>query len=337
MELPEFDLDLAIASLAAGTYRKATTSERSTSEYLERKYGAPSGDPNFSVRIPRKALQRRDLTASTASAGGYLVDGRVLDYAASLLPKSVCLRAGAKLVPVSGGNLSTPVGAGSATATWLQAENTTIPESTPVLSTAAATPKTLAVFVECSRQLLLQSNAGDIVRREITNAAAAELDRAVIAGSGAGGEPLGIIATPGVGSVTGTTLSHAGLVEMQQDVLDANAGENPGTCSFVTTPTVAKLLNSRQRFTGSDTPLWQGALGEGTVEGIRGFSTKNAPASTVLYGDFSEMEILQWGTMELMVDPHTKMKQAIVGIRLMLSVDVVVRHPAAFSLATGVT
>ncbi|MCE7902879.1 MAG: phage major capsid protein [Gammaproteobacteria bacterium PRO9] len=337
MELPDFDLGLAIASLAAGTYRKATTDERSTSEYLERKYGQPQGDPNFSIKIPRRALLSRDLTAGIANAGGFLVDNRVQPYAPTLLPKSVVLRAGARLVPVSGGNLSTPVGAGSASTTWLQAENTTIPESTPVLSTVAATPKTLAVFVEVSRQLLLQSNAGDIVRREITNAAAAELDRAVIAGSGAAGEPLGIIGTPGIGSVTGTTLSHAGLMELQQGILDANAGENPSSCAYVTTPTVAKLLNSRQRFTGSDTPLWQGALGEGLVGGARAFSTRNAPAASVLYGDFSEVTILQWDTAELMADPYTQMQQAIIGIRLMLSVDVVVRHAAAFSLATGVT
>lgn len=334
---PNFDLGFLIQSMAAGTFRKATSDERSAVEYLERHHGQPAGDPNFSARIPLKALMRRDLTAGTASAGGFLVDNRVQPYAPALLPKSVVLRAGAKLVTVSGGNQSAPSGETGATATWLQAESTAIPESTPVLSTAAATPKTLACFVECSRQLLLQSNAGAIIKRELTNAAAAALDAAVIAGSGAAGQPLGIIGTPGIGSVTGTTLGHAGLTEMQQDILDANAGSNPATCAYLTTPATAKLLNSRQRFTGTDSPLWAGALGEGTVEGIRGFSTKNVPASSVLYGDFSEVEILQWDTAELMADPYTRMKENIVAVRLMISVDVIVRHAAAFSLATGVT
>lgn len=330
-----FDLGFLITSMAAGTFRKQVSDERSAAESLERRHGPVTGDPHFRCRIPAAAL--RDLTVASGSGGGYLVDSRQTAYAPALQPHSVALKAGAVVVPVSGSSVMAPRGATAASATWLASESAQATESQPALATVAATPRILSCFVEVSRQLLLQSNAGDVIRRELTASAGAALDAAVLNGSGVSGEPLGIIGVAGIGSVTGTSLGVAGITELQTDVVTAKAGHDPATCAYVGTIAVASLLKQRQKFAGTDSPLWQGPVAVGRVDEIRAFSTGGMPAGSLLYGDFSAVEIFQWDALEIAVDPFTKMKESIVGVRLLLAVDVVVRHPAAFSLATGVT
>jgi HK97 family phage major capsid protein len=330
-----FDIGFLVTAMAAGTFRKQVSDERSAAELLERRHGPVTGDPHFRCRIPAAAL--RDLTVASGSGGGYLVDSRAIDYAPALQPHSVVLKSGARVISVSGGSVLAPRGAAAASSTWLASESTQATESQPVLGTTTATPKMLSCFVEVSRQLLLQSNAGDVIRRELLASAGAALDVAALNGSGASGEPLGIIGTAGIGSVTGTSLGVAGITELQTDVATARAGHDPATCAYVGTIPVASLLKQRQKFSGTDSPLWQGPVAVGRVDEIRAFSTGGMPAGSLLYGDFSAVEIFQWDALEIAVDPFTKMQQSIIGIRLLLAVDVVVRHPAAFSLATGVT
>lgn len=335
MSAPNFNLTRAIRGMASDQFRRVRSDEREIATRLEQEHGPMRGDSNYSCRLPSSAL--RDLTAGTASAGGFLVDGQNIGYAPALRPRSVVLQAGAQVVGVTGGATFVPRGASGITTSWLGTEATPATESQPVFGLAQASPKMLSAFCEVSRQLLLQSNADYVLQKEITAAAATALDAAVLNGSGAAGQPLGIIGTAGIGSVTGASLGYAGLVEFQQDVATAGGGHDPATCAYVAPIPVASILKQRQRFTGTDSPLWAGPLTAGRVDEIGAFATSGMPASTVLYGDFSEITIVMWDELQLEIDPFTKMQQSLIGVRLLLPLDVIVRHATAFSLATGVT
>jgi hypothetical protein len=55
-------------------------------------------------------------------------------------------------------------------------------------------------------------------------------------------------------------------------------------------------------------------------------------------GDWSQLLLAQWGAGPVLeVDPYTSFKTGVVAMRVMFSVDVGVRSPAAFSVATGIS
>lgn len=314
---------------AVGSY------ERAMCATLEQKYGAPDV-PNY-IRVPDDVFVTRDLNVSTASAGGYLADVKTTGYVA-YAQSAANLASYASTLTAAPGGVLTPRGTSSVSTAWLATETASIPESQPAFGVVAATPKLLAAFTEISRQSLLQSNSEDVLRREMRNAAAAALDQAILQGTGASGQPLGIVNTAGIGTFTGASLNQAAARNAQRDVAEANAITNPDALVYATTPAVAETLTTRQRFTGSDRALWEGKLSRGEMEGATAIATTACPAATVVYGDFSTVWLVQWdGGLQIMVDPFTRSKEGIVGVRMLLPIDVIVTRPAAFSVATSVT
>ena len=100
---------------------------------------------------------------------------------------------------------------------------------------------------------------------------------------------------------------------------------------------MAQTLKGRQRFSSTDSPLWAGAIHRGIVEGIPALATKQMPASTVLYGDYSACYVLDYGGLKLRVNPHQDFNRGFVGIRASWMVDIAVRYPLSFSVATSVS
>jgi HK97 family phage major capsid protein len=172
----------------------------------------------------------------------------------------------------------------------------------------------------------------------LRNAAAAALDVAVLAGSGASGEPLGLTNTVGVGSVSGTSLAYDDVIEFQTDVGDLNAVINRGSLGWTTTPSVAAALKQRHRVASTDSPLWVGDVNAGLLDGKRAVSTLSCPADTLIYGDWSGITIFQWGEgLVIEVDPFSKFQQGVVGVRLVLPIDVLVARPSSFAIASSIT
>jgi HK97 family phage major capsid protein len=162
-----------------------------------------------------------------------------------------------------------------------------------------------------------------------------EVDRAALTGSGASGQPTGIITTAGIGGVTGTSIAYAGIVEFQTDVAAGNA--LTPNCGYVTTPAVAGLLKQRVKFTSTASPIWDGKLLDANVDGYRGMASNNVPTANILFGDFGQVVVAEWGVLELDINPYANFQAGIVGVRAIYTVDIGVRYPSAFSLATSVT
>jgi HK97 family phage major capsid protein len=60
-------------------------------------------------------------------------------------------------------------------------------------------------------------------------------------------------------------------------------------------------------------------------------------ADSMLFGAWSSLVIGEWGTLELAVDDKFNFATGSIGLRAWYTVDVGVRYPAAFSLATSIT
>lgn len=286
--------------------------------------------------VPAEVL-KRDLTVGTSDAGGYLVETANQSFIELLRNNSVCMTLGATRMTGLVGNVAVPKQTAAATTYWLTNEATGITESQQTFGQLLMQPKNVGAYTELSRQLTLQSSpsAEALVMTDLARAVALAVDAAGLEGSGSGGQPTGIANTASIGSVTGTTIAYAGILEFQTDVLAGNV--RGGRKGYATTPTVAGLLAGRSRFSNTDTPLWEGNLETGAVAGYPGLSSNQLTAGSMIFGDWSQLVVAEWGVLEIEVNPFANFAAGIRGIRAMYTVDVGVRYAAAFSRATSIT
>jgi HK97 family phage major capsid protein len=282
-------------------------------------------------------VAQRDLTVGTTTAGGFLVETKNVSFIEVLRNRTVATRMGATTLPGLEGNITIPRQTGAATAVWMANEASTLTESQQVFAQLALSPKSVGAYTEVSRQLMLQSSpaAEGIVTSDLASVAAIAYDLAVISGSGASGQPTGITNTGGIGSVTGTSIDYAKVLEFQTDVAGANV--MPVRGGYVTTPSVVALLMQRVKFTSTASPLWEGNIWDGSMSGFPGMSSLQMAAATMLFGDWAQVVIGEWGTLEIEVNPYANFQSAITGIRAIVSMDCGLRYAGAFSLASSIT
>jgi len=289
------------------------------------------------LQRPAAQRERRDLTSGTGSAGGFLVSTDNIGFIEMLRNRSVAFRMGVRRLSGLMGNVTVPRQSAAATAFWLSTEATAITESQQTFVQMALTPKNVGAYTEISRQLLLQSSpaAEGIVTDDLAQVVALAVDLAVLEGSGASGQPTGISNTAGIGSVTGTSIAYAGVLEFQTDVAGSNVMPQRG--GYVTTPAVASLLMQRVKFTSTASPLWEGNIWDGSMAGFPAMSSNQPSAATMTFGDWQEAVVGEWGVLEVEVNPYANFPAGIIGVRAMYSMDVGIRRPFAFSRATSIT
>jgi HK97 family phage major capsid protein len=288
--------------------------------------------------LDRAAIARRD--ASVAGSGGYLVATQNVSFIELLRNRMVAMRMGATRLSGLVGNVTAPKQTAGATAYWLASETTAITEGNQTFAQMPLVPKTVGALTDISRLLQLQSSPDidSVVARDLAAQVAIAADLAVIAGTGTE-QPTGILNTGSIGTFTGTSLDLAALLNAQVDLASANA--LVPTAGYVTTPAVAALLMTRQAFAGpTGDALWQGSPLDGTVAGLRAMSSAQMPSATMILGDWSQVVIGEWGVLEISVSNNAEpghFAKGITSVRALYTMDVGVRHAAAFSVATSIT
>jgi HK97 family phage major capsid protein/HK97 family phage prohead protease len=330
-----YSLMRAINAVINKNWNKAGL-ELEASQEVARRTGKVVNEHTFFVPVD---IQQRDLIVGTSTMGGYLVSTGNLGFIELLRNRSVLFNMGATRLSGLQGSVAVPKQTSPGTGYWLATEATAITESQLVIGQMTLTPKNVGGYTEVSRQLLLQASpdAEMLVMNDLAAVVALAVDSAGISGPGTGGQPTGITATSGIGGVTITTgtVTYANVLEFQTDAAVANA-LTPNT-GYVTTPAIAAILKQKARFSNTDTPIWQGNILNGTIEGLRAVSSNQMTAGQLLAGDFSQVVVGEWGVLEVEANPYANFAAGIVGVRAFYTVDVGVRYPAAFSLGTGIT
>ena len=178
-------------------------------------------------------------------------------------------------------------------------------------------------------------DADALIMDDLAKVLATAIDLAALEGSGANGQPTGISNTGSIGAVTGTDLAYADILEFQTDVAGSNA--LAANCAYATTPAVAALLAQRVKVASTFSPLWEGGLLDGNMAGFRAVATNQLTAASMIFGDFSQVIIGEWGMLELAMNPYANFAAAITGIRAIQTVDVGIRYAGAFSRAHTIT
>jgi HK97 family phage major capsid protein len=152
---------------------------------------------------PRTPEIRAALSQGTDSAGGYSIPLEVLQPFIDRLRAQTCfIQAGARTLMLDGAKTRIMRIASDPVATW-RAENAAVTESAPTFDAIDFAPKSLAVLVKVSQELLADSvNVEDALTTALTAAMALELDRVCFFGSGTGNEPRGLDNLAGVPTIT---------------------------------------------------------------------------------------------------------------------------------------
>ena len=360
--LDKTSMDLGLSKAEAREYSVARAilcaagQEKSGLEYevsqaLGTKLGRP-GRGNNSIFLPSTLRpQQSGLETSVDSAGGYLVATKIPDLIMALRQQMRCVQLGATFISGLSSNVSFATETATTTAQWISEENpgTDVTDTDMSFGSKGVRPHTLQSSTSLSRQLLTQ-NSVDLekrIRMDLMKSHAIALDQAAIAGSGSSGQPTGLLQYVGVPTVSigtsGGACTYSHICQMEETVAGANA-DFP-SLGFLTTPVQRQKLRQVYKGASGVLPVW-GDEGPGPL-GYRGAVSNAIPSNltkgagsnltAIICGNFSELIIAEFGSLEIIVDVFTGKKQGMIQVTSFGLVDVLIRQLAAFCVIVDAT
>jgi HK97 family phage major capsid protein len=298
-------------------------------------------------------LQTRAPFQVASGTGGNLVATNLLadNFIEVLRNASVTAQLGARYLTDLVGKVDIPRQSGAASVGWV-GESVSGTESEGTFDKVSLTPKTVTAWSVMSRLMMLQSTPGIemIAREDLLAVCALALDIAAMSGTGASGQPLGVVNQSGVNSVVGGTnglaLSFDHIIQLKTAPRVANA--SLANMAFAVNSKSVGYLETLKASTGSY--LWSNdgsALGGAgarlkgeqyvSSQQLRSNLTKGTATgicSELIYGNWRELLIGMWGVMEIAVNPYDSagFKNGDVILRVMQTADVGVRHGASFAV-----
>jgi len=326
-EIKEYSFSRALTAAITGDWSKAGL-EREASNQVAKMLGKDSRG----FYVPHQVLQR-DISTTTNGAGSIIqTTTGGASFIEILRNKLVISKLGGQVLSGLQGNIAIPKQIGTATAYWIEeGANTTASDLS--LGLIQLTPKTVSAKSGYTRQMLLQGNPDieRLVMNDLASNIALAIDKAAISGTGANGQPLGILNTTGIGAVDCSGgLSWEKVVEFQTKMDIENIETN--NLHYIAGAEVAGKLKTTQKESGTGRYL----LEDNRVNGFNFHTTNQVGANTMLLGDFSQLITGLWGGLDIMVDPYEKADSGGIVIRAFQSVDVGVRYAQSFSATTNI-
>lgn len=344
----QYSLLRAIRTVADG--KQLDGLEKEMQDEALKEFRASNITPSGTLQVPRfiASPERRDMTAGTTTAGGYTVPTELAELIPILQPRLAVQQAGATMLTGLTGNIDFPRNDADAAAVW-EGENDANAETSPTFDRLQMSPNRLGAFTDISKQLMVQSSIDveNFIRRRLNFAIAKALDYALINGDGSTIPITGILNTSGIGSVAigtdgGAPLwSHIVGLETEVAVDDADMG----TLSYLTTPGVRGKLKQTEKASSTGQFVWEndnpGMVQMGSLNGYRAFASTQVPKTltkgsgtnlhAIIFGNFAELMVGQWAGIDLVVDPYSGAKNALVTLVVNSWWDAAVRHAASFS------
>jgi HK97 family phage major capsid protein/HK97 family phage prohead protease len=286
-----------------------------------------SGKEARGIIIPADVLGygRRDLTVGSASGGGDLVATDLMsDSFIDLLRKALVLQqAGANVMTGLQGMVAIPRQSGGAT-TYHVAESGAITESQLTVDQVTMQPRTIGALTDYSRRLLLQSSVDieNLVRRDLAQQIAIEVENQAINGTGTGSYPLGFLNVTGINTESGYT-TFADYVNAEASLSTDNA--LMGSLGYLMNSALRGTLKTTEKASGTNGIFVYEA--DNTINGYRAYVSNSMPNNTAVFANFSDIMIGFWSGLDIMVDPYTGSASGTVRVVAMQDYDVAVRHP----------
>lgn len=317
-----------------------------TAEVVEemRSHGSYRGMP-----VPFQALELR---AGETVASGTPDPIRTAPIIDRLFPGSVAGKMGTQLINIDTGAVEYPVVTSSVTAGWADGELASVAGPTAFATTdrPLKPEQNFGVQMVISRKVLKQSSGiEDAIRRDMNSAIGAGLDKAIFLGTGADGQPLGVItgqSTYGIGTTAvNAAASWAAFRAAVVSFMLANAASGPDA---------VKLLLRAETWSDLDDTLISGTAVSEWDRLVKNIPVGNiamsnnalaAPAGSPLAatallttnaGGVSPIFCATWGGVDIVRDAVTNAVSGSLKLTAILTADVTVARPAQLKLLTGI-
>jgi HK97 family phage major capsid protein len=308
----------------------------------------------FQVRgaAPSPLLQRAAYAVGSGTTGGNLVETQLLaaDFIEVLRNSTVTGQLGARYLTGLTGNINIPRQSSQTNTFWV-GESVALTESEATFDQVQLRPHVVGSLSKMSRLTLQQTTPAIemLVREDLLMTGALALDAAALNGTGSSSQPTGIANTSGIGSVIGGTnganLTFDMLISLYSAPAIANApqenlgfainGKSRGYLASLKSTTGQYLWNPRGNVSAAIPDSVVGYryalsnqlpsnLTKGTASGI---------CSQLLFGNWQELFIAEWGVTEILVNPYdsTGFLNGDILVRSFQTVDIGLRHPASFA------
>lgn len=279
------------------------------------------------IPLPFEALEVRNTVS-----GGVMDPKDTRPIFDRLFPASVAARLGVNSVSIGSGSIEYPVATQGAVAGWAASEGGNVPNATAfqTAETVLSPDHTLGAHMRISRKAAKQAGPGleAAIRRDMAAAIGAELDRAILIGDGADGEPTGLVS---LASGSGTWAATWPAVRTEIIAfMTANAVSDPASVRLAITPAMWAELDDAIFDAGSGITEWQrltGGMGQPILSTQLSADTALLAVSA---GGLSPAYLGMWGGVDMIRDPYTDAQSG--GLRLTGLMTVDLKVPRAVQL-----
>jgi len=304
------------------------------------------------------AKHARAMGTTPDSAGGYLVPAEYLQN--QIIPvlraQATIFDLGAQEIPLTRSPAFIPKVTGSSTAYWVS-ENPSSGVTASDLTTGQLrlSHRRVAAKVVVSDDLLDMGEAADaIINEDMGTSLGLELDRAAYKGTGAAGEPLGIVnQIPAANTISfsGVTASHYGyyekMIDMEHALMNANALR--GRIGWAMHPNVFRAIRkikSENAAAGTDSAdVSRQIVSAAAPTTILGYPfrtttqlTGTSGSADLILGAFNWLLVGRWGGLMLRASNQTSdaMEKFQTHLIASMRLDLGLRYAAGFANGSAV-
>ena len=293
------------------------------------------------IPIPLAALETRAGETVAADVPNPVQTRPIIDR---IFPNSVAERLGIQRINITSGEVEFPVATAGAVFGWQTTElgNVGGPSAFDTAERSLNPDHTGGAQMVISRKALKQAGEGleQAIRRDMNAAVQTELDRAILMGSGANGEPLGIItgaATYGITeTAVGAAASWAAFRAAAVAFMDGNLVKSPGDIRMGFNPEIWADMDD--------------ALIAGTAVSQWDRLTKHIPASQIALaptlpdgtavmttntGGIAPFYVGIWGGLDVIRDPYSDAQSGTLRLTALMTADVTVARGSQIAILTG--
>ena len=281
-----------------------------------------SAGQSFSGQIQLPVESRAAVTVTNEHDD--VIEVQFADLLTPLRAKNVLVAAGAKYMSGLIGDVQVPI-MGAGNVTW-EGEVASAQEAGYTFTSKKLQPKRLTAYVDISKQFLVQDSIGaeQAIRADIVAAINSKLESTILGSAqGSTTTPAGIF----YGQTPKKITTFKDICGLEASIEDANV---IGECKYVMSNKAKAALRNMPKSSKST----QLVMENGEVDGTPVLNTSNVEAQNIAYGDWNNLAIGQWGSIDLVVDPYTLAKDGQVRIVSNAFFDAVTLRPEAFAFGT---
>jgi HK97 family phage major capsid protein len=301
------------------------------------------------VPVPWAALEKRAGETIASGTPDPISTRPIIDR---LFPDLAAAKMGAQMINIDSGAAEWPVVTSSVAAGWADGELANVAGPTVFATTdkALRPEHNLGIAMRISRKALKQSGAAleDAVRRDMHSAIGVALDKAVFLGTGANGQPLGVVAGAATYGSTVTAVdaevTWAAFRAAVARFMAANAASGPGAVKALIRPEVWSYLDGLL-IDGTAVSEWDRLIANVpssnitmTTNGLAAPTGSPSACSALLTtsaGGVAPIFVGTWGAVDLIRDPFSDAQSGGLRLTALATVDVTVARPAQLEVLTG--